>query len=151
MTAVNTEPNLSFRAAVTLLAAVGLPSSDLTEPQLEHFLFSGPRNAPTGLVGLELYDSVALLRSLAVAPNAQRSGLGTTLLEQAEGYAYAHGVRSLYLLTTTAQRFFESRGYRLTSRESCPASIRSTSEFVTLCPASSALLVKTWLRKRDLL
>lgn len=106
MAAISTEPNPSFRAAVALLAAVGLPSSDLTEPQLAHFLFSGPRDAPTGLVGLELYDGVALLRSLAVAPDARRSGLGSALLEQAEGYAYAHGVRSLYLLTTTAQRFF---------------------------------------------
>jgi amino-acid N-acetyltransferase len=144
VTAINTEPNPSFRAAVALLAVVGLPSSDLTEPQLEHFLFSGPRDAPTGLVGLELYGGVALLRSLAVTPDAQRSGLGSALVEQAEGYAYAHGVRSLYLLTTTARRFFERRGYRLTSRESCPDAIRSTSEFASLCPASSALMVKSW-------
>ena len=123
----------------------GLPSSDLTEPLLEHFLFSGPREAPTGLVGLELYDRVALLRSLAVAPDAQRSGLGSALLEHAEGYAYARGVRALYLLTTTAEHFFIGRGYRRTSRESCPDAIRSTSEFASLCPASSALLVKTWL------
>jgi amino-acid N-acetyltransferase len=141
---INAEPHPSLRAAVALLAAVGLPSSDLTEAQLEHFIFSGPRDAPTGLVGLELYDRVALLRSLAVAAHAQRSGLGSELLEQAEGYAYARGIRALYLLTTTAQRFFESRGYRLTSRETCPAAIRSTSEFASLCPASSALLVKTW-------
>ena len=145
MTSVNTEPNPPFRAVVALLEAVGLPSSDLTEPQLEHFLFSGPRDAPTGLVGLELYDGVALLRSLAVAPDAQRSGLGSALLQQAEGYAYARGVRSLYLLTTTAQRFFESRGYRLTSRERCPPEIRSTSEFASLCPVGSALMVKSWL------
>jgi amino-acid N-acetyltransferase len=145
MTALNVEPNPSLRAAVALLAAVGLPSSDLTEPRLEHFLFCGPRDTPTGLVGLELFDSDALLRSLAVAPGVRRSGLGSTLLEQAEGYAYARGVRSLYLLTTTAQRFFEKRGYSVTSRESCPAAIRSTSEFASLCPASSALLVKNWL------
>ncbi len=144
MTAVDTEPNPSLQAAVALLTAVGLPSSDLTEPQLEHFLFSGPRDAPTGLVGLELHDRVALLRSLAVAPDARGSGLGSALLEQAEGYAYAHGVRSLYLLTTTAERFFVGRGYRPTSREICPAAIRSTSQFASLCPTSSALLVKTW-------
>lgn len=145
MTEVHTEPDPSLQAVVALLKAVGLPSSDLTEPLLEHFLFSGPRDAPTGLVGLELYDRVALLRSLAVRPDGQRSGLGSALLEQAEGYAYAHGVRSLYLLTTTAERFFAGRGYRAASRESCPAAIRSTSQFASLCPASSALLVKTWL------
>lgn len=145
MTALNVEPNPSLRAAVDLLTAVRLPSSDLTEPLLENFLFSGPRDAPTGLVGLELYDRVALLRSLAVTPDAQRTGLGSALLEQAEAYAYARGVRSLYLLTTTAERFFTGRGYARVSRESCPATIRSTSEFASLCPASSALLVKNWL------
>jgi|SRR5579863_1366603 len=145
MSALNVAPNPSLRAAVALLAAVGLPSSDLTEPHLEHFMFSGPRDAPTGLVGLELYGSEALLRSLAVVPTARHSGLGSVLLEQAEGYAYAQGVRSLYLLTTTAQRFFEQRGYHLVARESCPAAIRSTSEFAGLCPASSALLMKTWI------
>jgi amino-acid N-acetyltransferase len=145
VTPLDAQPNPSLQAAVALLTAAGLPSSDLTEPLLEHFVFSGPRDAPTGLVGLELYDRVALLRSLAVAPDAQRSGLGSALLEHAEGYAYAHGVRALYLLTTTAERFFMGRGYRRTSRESCPAPIRSTSEFASLCPASSALLVKTWL------
>lgn len=145
MTTLDAQPNPSLQAAVALLTAAGLPSSDLTEPLLEHFLFSGPREAPTGLVGLQLYDRVALLRSLAVAPDVQRSGLGSALLEQAEGYAHARGVRSLYLLTTTAERFFTGRGYRRTARESCPAAIRSTSEFASLCPASSALLVKTWL------
>lgn len=145
MPAINTEPNPALHAAVALLDAVGLPSSDLTEPLLEHFLFSGPRDAPTGLVGLEIYDRVALLRSLAVAPDARRWGLGSALLEQAEGYAYARGVRSLYLLTTTAEQFFVARGYRAASRESCPAAIRSTSQFASLCPASSAFLVKTWL------
>lgn len=145
MTAIDTEPNPPLRAAVALLDAAGLPSSDLTEALLEHFLFSGPRDAPTGLVGLELYDRAALLRSLAVAPSAQRSGLGSALLAQAEGYAYAQGVRSLYLLTTTAERFFVGRGYCLASRESCPDAIRSTAEFASFCPSSSALLVKTWL------
>lgn len=144
MSALSIEPNPSLRTAVALLGVVGLPSSDLTKQHLEHFMFSGPREAPTGLVGLELFGSDALLRSLAVAPTAQYSGLGSTLLEQAEGYAYTHGVRSRCLLTTTAPTFFEERGYRPTSREDCPAAIRSTSEFASLCPASSTLLVKTW-------
>lgn len=145
MSALDIEPSPSLRAAVALLTAAGLPSSDLTESYLKHFLFCGPRDAPTGLVGLELYGSDALLRSLAVAPDARCTGIGSALLELAELYAYTRGVSSLYLLTTSAQRFFEKRGYHLTSRESCPAAIRSTAEFANLCPASSALLVKTWL------
>lgn len=144
MSAPDIEPSPSRRAAVALLAAAGLPSSHLAESYPQHFLFCGPRDAPTGLVGIELYGADALLRSLAVAPDARRAGIGSALLQLAELYAYTRRASSVYLLTTTARRFFEKRGYRLTSRESCPAAIRSTSEFASLCPASSPLLVKTW-------
>jgi amino-acid N-acetyltransferase len=132
----------SLEAAVALLKATGLPWSDLTESHLEHFRYCGPTHALTGLVGLEIHGRDALLRSLAVIPGAQYSGLGSELLREAERYAFEKGVRSLYLLTTTAEGFFLHRGYRTTSREVCPAGIRSTSEFASLCPASSAFLVK---------
>lgn len=132
----------SLEAAVVLLSAAGLPSMDLTESRLEHFLFCGPAEAPTGLVGLEIFDRDALLRSLAVAPTEQGTGLGSTLVRRAEHYAHEKGVRTLYLLTTTAQRFFEKRGYHAASRKICPETIRSTSEFASLCPASATLLMK---------
>jgi amino-acid N-acetyltransferase len=132
----------SLQAAVALLNANGLPWSDLTESHLEHFRFSGATDALTGLVGLEIHGCDALLRSLAVVPGAQYAGLGSRLLREAERYAFEKGVHSLYLLTTTAQGFFLHRGYRAASREACPAGIRSTTEFATLCPASSAFLMK---------
>jgi amino-acid N-acetyltransferase len=133
----------SLQAAVALLTAAGLPWSDLTESHLEHFRFSGPADAPTGLVGLEICGCDALLRSLAVAPGVRSAGLGSRLLDEAESYAFQKGVRSLYLLTTTAQGFFLRRGYRPSPRETCPGAIRSTAEFASLCPASSAFLMKT--------
>jgi amino-acid N-acetyltransferase len=129
-------------AAKELLESVALPSSDLTEQHLEHFLYCGPSDELTGLVGLEIYGPHALLRSLAVAPTARSAGVGSALLSRAEAHARANAVRELYLLTTTAQAFFEARGYRLTSREGCPTAIRASSEFSSLCPASSALLLK---------
>ncbi len=139
---IEIEPNPSLGAAVALLEATGLPSADLSAEQLRHFLFCGPRDAPTGLVGLEILGRDALLRSLAVAPAARRSGLGSTLVRHAERHASERGVRSLYLLTLTARGFFEMRGYRVVSRESCPQVIRATAEFATLCPASSIVMRK---------
>lgn len=142
MTANDVRATPSLHAAVALLEAAGLPSSDLTETRLEHFLYCGSRDAPSGLVGLELYQRDALLRSLAVAPLAQHAGLGSALVQHAEHYASERGVRSLYLLTTTARGFFEKQGYRVISREDCPAAIRTTSEFATICPASSTVMRK---------
>jgi amino-acid N-acetyltransferase len=132
-------PHLSV---VALLEAEGLPASDLTEAHLEHFFFTGTDGAPSALVGLEIYGDAALLRSLVVSAAARTQGLGAALVLHAEEYAAAHRVHSLYLLTTTAEAYFEHRGYRRIDRSEAPPSIQSTREFSSLCPSSSAFMVK---------
>jgi amino-acid N-acetyltransferase len=129
--------------AVALLQAQGLPISDITEKHLEHFFFVGSDGSPTGLVGLELYGADALLRSLVVGENARGNGWGSTLVEHAERYAATSGVRSIYLLTTTAETFFKRLGYERVNRSQAPPSIKGTREFASLCPASSAFMMKT--------
>jgi amino-acid N-acetyltransferase len=129
--------------AVALLQAQGLPVSDITDEHLEHFFFVGSVGSPTGLVGLELYGTDALLRSLVVADNARRKGLGSALIYHAEQYAASKGVRSIYLLTTTAEAFFKRLGYECIERSNAPPSIERTREFAGLCPASSAFMLKS--------
>jgi amino-acid N-acetyltransferase len=128
--------------AVALLDAQGLPISDITPEHLEHFFFVGSDGSPTGLVGLELYGTDALLRSLVVTENARGQGLGSTLIDHAEQYAASKGVRSIYLLTTTAEAFFKRLGYERIERSNAPSSIERTREFAGLCPASSAFMSK---------
>jgi amino-acid N-acetyltransferase len=127
---------------IGLLASAALPSSDLADGDMKDFFYAGPATAPIGMVGLQFYGSDALLRSLVVSETCRAQGLGQKLVEHAEHYARMRGVATLYLLTTTAERFFRSRGYVVTPRDSAPAAIRSTPEFATLCPASSAFLSK---------
>jgi amino-acid N-acetyltransferase len=112
--------------AVALLQAQGLPFSDITDGHLEHFFFIGSDGSPTGLVGLELYGTDALLRSLVVAKNARSKGLGSTLIDHAEQYATSKRVRSIYLLTTTAEAFFRRLGYERIERSHAPPSIERT-------------------------
>jgi amino-acid N-acetyltransferase len=132
-------PHLSV---VALLEAEGLPASDLTEAHLEHFFFTGSDGAPSALVGLEIYAEAALLRSLVVTAAARTQGLGSALVLHAEQYAAARQVRALYLLTTTEEPYFEHRGYRRIARSEAPPSIKSTREFASLCPSSSAFMIK---------
>jgi amino-acid N-acetyltransferase len=132
-------PHLSVLA---LLEAEGLPASDLTEAHLEHFFFTGSDGAPSALVGLEIYEEAALLRSLVVSAAARIQGLGSALVLHAEQYAASHQVRALYLLTTTAESYFEHRGYKRIDRAEAPSSIQSTREFASLCPSSSAFMIK---------
>jgi len=140
-TEVSARPALQL--AIELLQEARLPTEDLTAAHIEHFYFIGPAARPTGLVGLEIYGDVALLRSLVVTPARRGSGEGRQLLEHAECQARARGVGAIYLLTTTAETFFLKHGYARTRREAAPAAIRATREFAGICPASSAFLVKT--------
>ena len=133
-TAIKSRPSLG--AVVQLLAAAQLPTEDLTAAHCEHFFFTGSPTEPTGLVGLELLGDVALLRSLVVAADRRGTGEGAALLKHAEG------VRTLYLLTTTAESFFAKHGYQRAARESAPAAIRGTREFAGICPASSAFMMR---------
>ena len=126
----------------TLLATAQLPIQDLTAAHCRDFFFTGPPDAPTGLVGLELFGDVALLRSLVVTPAGRNAGAGTALVRHAEGYARSRGVRALYLLTTTAETFFAKRGYAHAPRDTAPPAIKATQEFSGICPASSAFMSK---------
>jgi amino-acid N-acetyltransferase len=128
--------------AVALLEAQGLPISDITDEHLEHFFYIGSDGSPIGLVGVEIYGTDALLRSLVVADTARTQGFGASLVQHAEDYAASHRVAAMYLLTTTAEGFFERRGYRRVDRTQAPLAIKSTPEFASLCPASSAFMIK---------
>lgn len=141
---VNISAGPSLSAAVAMLQAAKLPTEDLTAGHCEHFFYTGTAAAPTGLVGLEFHGDVALLRSLVVAPERRGTGEGSALLEHAEQHARARGVCTLYLLTTTAEKFFAKHGYGHVPRDAAPAPIRGTREFAAICPASSCFM------KRDL-
>lgn len=133
----------ALAGAMALLASAQLPTEDLSDAHCEHFFFTGTNESPTALVGLELFGDVGLLRSLVVTPQARGAGAGSALVRHAETYAREHGVHTLYLLTTTAEAFFERRGYARADRESAPPAIRATPEFAGICPASSAFMSRT--------
>jgi amino-acid N-acetyltransferase len=134
----------SRSTAVALLQGQDLPVSDITDEHLEHFFFVGSDGSPTGLVGLEIYGADALLRSLVVGENARRKGLGSALVEHAEQHAGSKSVRSIYLLTTTAEAFFKRLGYERVDRSQAPSSIEQTREFGSLCPANSVFMAKSF-------
>ena len=127
-------------AVRALLAAAGLPVADLTAASLADFWGCRAGEELAGAIGLERYGAVALLRSLAVAPDWQGRGLGAALPAHAERTARQRGIAALYLLTTTVEAFFAQRGYVRLPREAAPPALQQTAEFATLCPASAACM-----------
>jgi amino-acid N-acetyltransferase len=132
-----------------LLSEAELPTSDITPEKLETFFACESDGKLEGVVGLELYGTVGLLRSLVVSSQYRSRGLGLALLKHAEAVAQARGIVRLYLLTTTAERFFRGLGYETVPRELAPPEIQRTSEFSTICPVSSAFMVKRMRAPRE--
>ena len=123
-----------------LLQECGLPVDDLTDSSLEHFLLydDGPRIV--GVAGLQVYDYIALLRSLAVANSSRERGLGRALIDAIVARATTLGVKQLWLLTTDANEFFADRDFTPCDRDLAPESIRNTAEFSVLCPGDAYLM-----------
>lgn len=139
---MNITPKPPEVAVKELLASALLPTADITPDHMENFFGAWSGSALEGVVGIEPYGTVALLRSLAVAAPRRDSGVGSRLLAQAEQYATEKGVHSMFLLTTTAESYFGKRGYSITSRDAIPEAIRNTKEFASICPGSAVLMVK---------
>lgn len=126
--------------ALTLaLQAENLPTVDLIAPNkvFWRLLHTG---VVAGYVGLELHENSALLRSLVIDQTFKGRGLGRELVRGATAEAKTYGMQSLWLLTKTAQPFFEHLGWQVTDRAAAPADIRNSEEFKGLCPASAACL-----------
>lgn len=137
---IDSKPTL---AVVTeLLTSAQLPTADIREEALTNFFVARALARPIGIIGLELAPPHALLRSLVVDASARTSGVGSQLLEHAERHARGNGVRTLYLLTNTAESFFARRGYSRVPRTQAPSAISSSAEFASLCPATAAFMAK---------
>ena len=119
-----------------------LPTRDLAELDLNHFFSCGESADIKGVVGVEVYGSDGLLRSLAVDPRGQGQGTGTALLEHLYAHATSVGISELYLLTETAEAYFQRQGFEHVSRALVPEAIKQTREFSSLCPDSAAVMRK---------
>ena len=124
----------------TLLRDSGLPLDGL-EAHLAATIVARDATSILGCAALELYGTDALLRSVAVAAEHRGKGLGEALTAAAIALARQRGVRGIYLLTETAERFFPRFGFEIISRDAVPAVVKASAEFTTACPASATVMV----------
>lgn len=126
--------------AKRLVSAAGLPVEDLTADNLAFVAALG--NDVVGVIGLEDFGHVGLLRSLVVAADSRTAGLGHDLVAALEKSAREREMGELWLLTTDADPFFSQLGYQIRGRNSAPEAIRGTAEFIELCPGDAFLMCK---------
>lgn len=136
---IRTAKQTDLPAIETLLVASDLPTSGVKE-SLSGFLVAESEQQIVGVVGLEQCGRYGLLRSTAVAPEWRGKQIAKQLVEQVIARAEAKGIHALYLLTTTAERYFPSFGFTVTTRDTVPESIKATEEFREACPASATVM-----------
>ena len=125
-----------------LLAACGLEHEDITPQKLGHFLVARRGDEILGAAGLEISGDDALLRSLAVSEDFRHRGVGQSLVEAVERHALSMGVKRVYLLTLTAEKFFARQGYQPAERADAPAGIQASEAFRSCCPDAATCLHK---------
>jgi len=130
-----------------LLEAQQLPLDGVDE-HLGTMIVARTETGVVGAAAVELHADGALLRSVVVADTHQGQGLGHRLTESALQVASRHGADTVFLLTTTADRFFPRFGFGRIPRDEVPASVQASVEFQSACPASATVMKKKLVATR---
>ena len=138
---VRSATSADHRAVLVLLDAAALPMAGLS-PTLTDFYVAEDHGRVMGAIGLERYGADALLRSAVVDPSARDTGVGVALVERVLDHARERGIRAVYLLTTTAERYFPRFGFDRITREEVPDAVKASVEFREVCPASAVVMRK---------
>lgn len=135
-----------FWAIERLLMESGLPTDGVSEiiaTRPGDFFVAelhGDQRSLLAVAGLEVCCDNALLRSVAVLPEWRSRGLGGDLVRHIVNHAESQGVRAMYLLTMTAERYFPRLGFERIERSAVPTDIAGTVEFTTTCCATAVVM-----------
>jgi len=141
MMRIRNATNADLPAVEKLLSASDLPIEGVRD-NFSSFLVADNDGKITGAVGLEQFGAVALLRSAVVSPEHRGSGIGRRLVERLLEGAEVAGIEELYLLTTTAEKYFPRFGFTHTTRSAVPDAVKASAEFQGACPDTAAVMTR---------
>ena len=131
-----------WAAVEALLLANQLPTEG-AQSHLSTYLLATVNGEIVGCAGAEVYGTIALVRSVAVAPGLQKRGIGRWLVERLLHEARSRDIAALYLLTITAPEYFAQYGFKRMKIEDAPQALKASAEFQGACPACAALMALT--------
>ena len=127
---------------VQLLTQNQLPVEDLPVG-LPNFWLAFDGEKLVGSIGVDVYENVGLLRSLCVDATYRNRAVARQLCDRAFDEAKRQAISTLYLLTTTADQYFQRLGFAPVDRSTVPDAITKTSQFSSLCPSSATVMKLT--------
>jgi len=126
-------------AIKTLLKKAGLPYSDIPKDNI-NFMANVEEGILNACIAVESFGTDGLLRSFAVKSSQRNCGVGSKLLDAFLERNKGNGIKTLHLLTTTADQYFLKKGFKVGDRSHAPEAIKATTEFSELCPSSSVYM-----------
>jgi amino-acid N-acetyltransferase len=130
-----------YDVVAALLEREHLPLDGLRQ-HFDNAIVARAGNRIVGCAALEVYEGGALLRSVAVDAEYRGTGVGSELTRAAIQLATRRLVLAIYLLTTTAERFFRKFDFEIVDRAEVPAGVLASAEFTHACPSSAIIMRK---------
>lgn len=126
--------------AIEALLLVNKLPTDGAQAHLPTYLLAVSNGEVVGCAGAEVYGTLALVRSVAIAPGLQKQGIGRLLVERLLQEARSRDIAALYLLTVTAPEYFAQYGFKRMKIKDAPQALKASAEFQGACPACAALM-----------
>lgn len=124
-----------------LLSKCGLPTLYIHR-HLKSFMVARVGKKIVGVIGVEGYGRVGLLRSLCVDQAYRGQGVAKMLNEKILAYAHMRKMDRLYMFTWDAEKFASKLGFHKIDKKRIPKSIRSTWQFRSFSPYSVVCMMK---------
>lgn len=116
---------------VRLLTEANLPPFPVGDHWDSFWLLEGHEGI-VGMIGLEIFGSSALLRSIVVDESLRGKGLGEQLTQKALSEARSRGVRNVYLFTMDRAPFFARYGFDVCTMDDFDQEGRESSQYLAL-------------------
>lgn len=126
-------------AIAELLRSNGLPVDGIAD-HWKTFIVAREGDRLVGCGGAETHPTVALIRSIAVDANHRGAGIGRRIVRQLLDRLASRGVREFYLLTTTAEGYFQKRGFKTIDRDEIHPQLLGSAELQGACPESAVCM-----------
>lgn len=122
----------------SLLERTGLTTTGIED--VTSFRICQKDGKTAGCFGIVHSGDGAMLRSFAVEPEMQGTGIGSFMAVQSMKYAIENEIMPMYLLTNTADKFFAKFGFVEITREDIPKILMDSTALGEYCPCSSVCM-----------
>jgi amino-acid N-acetyltransferase len=126
-----------------LLQTADLPLVEASDNTQYFYKAINTKNEIVGAIGLEVYGRYGLLRSLVVSNEYRNKGIANDLVGQIVKLSAGLNLKEVYLLTTTAYKYFEKHHFERMHRNDAPEEIKQSKEFSSICTVSAIVMQKT--------